>query len=295
MSVVATVARRGGFAAAARELGMSASAVSHAVRLVEERLGQPLFARTTRSVALTEAGQNLVDVLIPALRDIDERIDRIRAVKGRASGLLRINAARICLPLAVTPIITAMAGRYPEVEIEIFSDERLTDIVSEGFDAGIRIGEMIAQNMVAVRLTPPFRSVVVASPAYIGRRGYPKKLTDLSDHNCIGYRLMRSGGIYQWEFAENGRDVSVAVRGQSIVTESHSAIELALAGVGLAYVFEPLVQVDIAAGRLVQVLTDYAIEEAGLFLYYPRRAELAPKLRAFIETARGIGRSRAAH
>ncbi|MBN8954650.1 MULTISPECIES: LysR family transcriptional regulator [unclassified Rhizobium] len=294
LPIVAAVARRGGFAAAASELGMSASAVSHAVRLVEERLGQPLFARTTRSVALTEAGRSLIGTITPALQDIHERIERIKAVKGRPSGLLRINASRISLPLAVTRVIAAMAVRYPEVEVEIFSDERLTDIVSEGFDAGIRVGEMIAQDMVAVRLTPPFRSIVVASPRYIGRFGRPGTLADLASHNCIGYRLIRSGGLYQWEFVENGRDVAVAVNGRAIVTESHSAIELAVAGVGLAYVFEPLVEADIASGRLVHLLSDYAVTEAGLFLYFPRRAELAPKLRAFIDTVRQIGRESAA-
>jgi DNA-binding transcriptional LysR family regulator len=290
LPIIVAVARRGGFAAAANELGMSASAVSHAVRLVEERLGQPLFARTTRSVALTEAGRNLIGTVAPALQDIHERMERIRAIKGRPNGLLRINASRISLPLAVTRVIAAMSERYPEVEVEIFSDERLTDIVSEGFDAGIRIGEMIAQDMVAVRLTPPFRSIVVASPDYIGRFGRPTTLGDLSNHNCIGYRLIRSGGLYQWEFIEDGRDVAVTVRGQSIVTESHSAIELALAGVGLAYVFEPLARADIATGRLIELLARHAVTEAGLFLYFPRRAELAPKLRAFIDTVRQIGR-----
>ncbi|TIX87138.1 LysR family transcriptional regulator [Rhizobium sp. P44RR-XXIV] len=290
LPVIVAVARRGGFAAAANELGMSASAVSHAVRLVEERLGQPLFARTTRSVALTEAGRNLIATVAPALQDIHERMERIRAVKGRPSGLLRINASRISLPLALTRLVAAMSERYPEVEVEIFSDERLTDIVAEGFDAGIRIGEMIDQDMVAVRLTPPFRSIVVASPGYVGRFGRPMTLGELSNHNCIGYRLIRSGGLYQWEFVEDGQDVAVTVRGQAIVTESHSAIELALAGVGLAYVFEPLVQADIAAGRLIELLGDHAVTEAGLFLYFPRRAELAPKLRAFIDTVRQIAR-----
>lgn len=293
LPIVAAVARRGGFAAAASELNMSASAVSHAVRLVEERLGQPLFARTTRSVALTEAGKSLIGTIAPALQDIHERIERIKAVKGRPSGLLRINAGRVCLPLAITRVITAMADRYPEVAVEIFSDERLTDIVAEGFDAGIRIGEMIAQDMVAVRLTPPFRSVVVASPGYIGRFGRPSTLAELSSHNCVGYRLIRSGGLYQWEFVEEGRDVAVTVNGRAIVTESHSAIELALAGIGLAYVFEPLVRAEIASGRLIQLLSDYAVTEAGLFLYFPRRAELAPKLRAFIDTVRQVNRQSA--
>jgi DNA-binding transcriptional LysR family regulator len=187
-----------------------------------------------------------------------------------------------------------MAERFPEVEIEIFSDERLTDIVSEGFDAGIRIGEMVAQDMVAVRLTPPFQSIVVGSPEYFARKGCPAKPNDLADHNCIGYRLIRSGGLYQWEFVQDGREVSVAVRGSAVVTESHSAVELALAGVGLAYVFEPLVRAEVEVGRLVQVLPDHAIDEAGLFLYFPRRAELAPKLRAFIDTAKELQRGQIA-
>ena len=293
LPIIAAVARRSGFAAAASELNMSASAVSHAVRLVEERLGQPLFARTTRSVALTEAGKSLISTIAPALQDIHERIEHIKAVKGRPSGLLRINASRICLPLAVTRVISAMAERYPEVEVEVFSDERLTDIVAEGFDAGIRVGEMIAQDMVAVRLTPPFRSIVVASPGYIGRFGRPNTLGDLSSHNCIGYRLIRSGGLYQWEFVEDGRDIAVTVNGRAIVTEAHSAVELALAGVGLAYVFEPLVAAEIASGRLVQLLDGHAVTEAGLFLYFPRRAELAPKLRAFIDTVRQLSRQSA--
>ncbi|RWH30851.1 LysR family transcriptional regulator [Mesorhizobium sp.] len=291
LPVIVAVARRGGFALAAAELGMSPSAVSHAVRLVEERIGQPLFARTTRSVSLTEAGKALVETAAPALQDISERIDRIRGVKGRPSGLLRINASNIAIPLAVTPVIAAMAERYPEVTVEVFADQALVDIVGEGFDAGIRLGEMIAQDMITVRLTPPFKAVVVASPGYIGKHGRPRDVADLARHNCIGYRLVRSGGLYRWDLNENGKDVVVETRGTAIVTDSLAAIDLALAGVGLAYVFEPLVRADLAAGRLVQILPKTAIEEPGLFLYFPRRASMAPKLRAFIDTAQEIGRA----
>lgn len=289
LPVIVAVARRGGFAAAAAELGMSPSAVSHAVRLVEERIGQPLFARTTRSVSLTEAGEALVAAAAPALRDIADRMERIRAVKGQASGLLRLNTPRLALPLAVTRIVSAMAERYPEVTVELFTDERLADIVGEGFDAGIRLGEMIAQDMVAVRLTQPFRVIVVASPDYIERRGKPQTLTDLASHNAIGYRQLRSGGLYRWDLCDNGKDVSVETRGTAVVTESLSARDLALAGVGLAYIFEPLVRTDIEAGRLIEVLPEASIEEPGLFLYFPRRASMAPKLRAFIDTARMPG------
>ncbi|MDG4852274.1 MULTISPECIES: LysR family transcriptional regulator [unclassified Mesorhizobium] len=291
LPVIVAAARRGGFALAAAELGMSPSAVSHAVRLVEERIGQPLFARTTRSVSLTEAGKALVETAAPALQDISERIDRIRGVKGRPSGLLRINASNIAMPLAVTPVIAAMAERYPEVTVEVFADQALVDIVGEGFDAGIRLGEMIAQDMITVRLTPPVKAVVVASPGYIGKHGPPRDVADLARHNCIGYRLVRSGGLYRWDLNENGKDVVVETRGTAIVTDSLAAIDLALAGVGLAYVFEPLVRADLAAGRLVQILPKTAIEEPGLFLYFPRRASMAPKLRAFIDTAQEIGRA----
>ena len=291
LPVIVAVARRGGFALAAAELGMSPSAVSHAVRLVEERIGQPLFARTTRSVSLTEAGKALVETTAPALRDIAERMDRIRSIKGRPSGLLKINVSNIAIPLALTPVVAAMAERYPDVTVELFTDQSLVDIVEEGFDAGIRLGEMIAQDMITVRLTPPFHAVIVASPAYIGLHGRPRDVADLANHNCIGYRLVRSGALYRWDLSEGGKDVVVETRGTAIVTDSLAAIDLALAGVGLAYVFEPLVRADLASGRLVQILPQTAIEEPGLFLYFPRRAAMAPKLRAFIDTANEIGRA----
>lgn len=291
LPVIIAVARRGGFALAAAELGMSPSAVSHAVRLVEERIGQPLFARTTRSVSLTEAGKALVETAAPALQDIAERMDRIRAIKGRPSGLLRLNVPNIAVPLAVTPVVAAMAERYPDVTVELLTDQGLIDIVGEGFDAGIRLGEMIAQDMVTVRLTPPFKAVIVASPAYVGRHGRPRSVADLANHNCVGYRLVRSGALYRWDLTEDGKDVVVETKGTVIVTDSLAAIDLALAGVGLTYVFEPLVRADLAAGRLVQILPQTAIEEPGLFLYFPRRASMAPKLRAFIDTAQEIGRA----
>ncbi|MBZ9841835.1 LysR family transcriptional regulator [Mesorhizobium sp. CA10] len=291
LPVIVAVARRGGFALAAAELGMSPSAVSHAVRLVEERIGQPLFARTTRSVSLTEAGKALVETAGPALQDIAERMDRIRGVKGRPAGLLRINASNIAIPLAVTPVVAAMAERYPDVTVEIVADQGLIDIVGEGFDAGIRLGEMIAQDMVTVRMTPPFKAVIVASPAYVAKHGRPRDVADLANHNCIGYRLVRSGALYRWDLNDNGKDVVVETRGTTVVTDSLGAVDLALAGVGLAYVFEPLVRADLAAGRLVQILPKTAIEEPGLFLYFPRRASMAPKLRAFIDTAQEIGRA----
>jgi DNA-binding transcriptional LysR family regulator len=294
LPVVLAVARRRGFAAAAQELGTSPSNVSQAVRTVEQRLGVPLFARTTRSVALTEEGEAFVAALGPALTEIDASWDRLRARRTGASGLLRLNAPRIALPLALTSIIAAMAKRYPDVTVEIFVDDALTDIVAAGFDAGIRFGEMIAEDMVAVRVAPPFRAIVVASPGYLERRGAPETIDDLARHDCIGFRKISGGGLYRWELQENGHDVQVAVRHAVIVNDLLYAADLALADVGLTYVYEPLVAPHLASGRLVRVLPEVSLLEPGLFLYFPRRAADAPKLRAFIDTARHILRPGAA-
>jgi DNA-binding transcriptional LysR family regulator len=286
LPVALAVARRGGFAAAAAVLGMSPSAVSHAVKTLEDRLGAPLFARTTRSVALTQAGESLVATLGPALDEIQETLERLRSVGGKAVGLLRVNAPRVALPIAITPIVTALASRYPDLVVEIASDDALTDIVAGGFDAGVRLGGMIAQDMIAIRLTPPFQAILVASPSYLEAKGEPKSIDDLARHNCIGFRLPTSGGIYAWELIQAGEDVSVEVKGSMLISDPTYARELALAGVGIAYIFEPLVRAEIADGRLRAILPETAVEEPGLFLYYPRRAANAPKLRAFIEVAR---------
>jgi DNA-binding transcriptional LysR family regulator len=291
LPVVLSVARRGGFAPAAAELGMSASAVSHAVKLVEEQLGVPLFARTTRSVSLTEAGRALVEGAGPALQDIAERIEQIRAVKGRVSGLLRLNIPSVALPIVMTPLVQQMTKRFPDVRLEVFVDDAIADIVADGFDAGIRLGEMIEEDMVTVRLTPPFQAIIVASPAYIADRGRPRSIADLSAHNCIAYRQIKAGGLYRWDLVENGRDITIETPGTAIVNNALYARELAVAGVGLAYLFEPLVRADIAGGRLTQVLPKSAMDEPGLFLYFPRRAAMAPKLRVFIDIAREMLRA----
>ncbi|HEV8696005.1 MAG TPA: LysR family transcriptional regulator [Lysobacter sp.] len=286
LPVVLAVAQRNGFAAAAAELGMSPSAVSHAVRAVETRLGIPLFARTTRSVALTEAGAALLAALDPALRDIQDTLDRLRSAQGRVSGVLRLNVPRVALPMAITPVLAELARRHPDLVVEVTSDDALTDIVAAGFDAGVRLGEMIAQDMVAVRLTPPFRAILVAAPGYLTTHGEPASVAELAAHNCIGFRMLTSGGVYAWELQEAGTDIAIDVNGSVRVTDPLYARELALAGIGIAYLFEPLVAGELREGRLRQVLVDSAIEEPGLFLYFPRRAAETPKLRAFIEGAR---------
>jgi DNA-binding transcriptional LysR family regulator len=284
--VVLAVARRKGFGQAALELGMSPSNVSHAVRTVEERLGTPLFARTTRSVSLTAEGEALVTALAPAFDDLSACWESVRARKTGASGLLRINTPRIALPLAVTAILSEMVRRFPDVTVEAYVDDALTDIVAAGFDAGIRLGELIAEDMVAVRLTPPLQAIVVASPGYLASRGAPATVADLAAHDCVGFRQVAGGGLYRWDLRENGRDVQADVRSTVIVNDPLYAVELALASIGLVYVFEPLVREHLRSRRLIQVLPEAAIEEPGLFLYFPRRASMAPKLRAFIDTAK---------
>jgi DNA-binding transcriptional LysR family regulator len=284
--IVLAVARRLSFAGAAAELGMGASAVSHAVRLVEQRLGTPLFTRTTRSVALTEAGARFVEAAARGFAEIDDAVERLHAERGQVAGLLRLNVPRVALPIALTPILVEMARRHPKLTVEVASDDALIDIVAAGFDAGVRLGEMIAQDMVAVRLTPPFQAITVASPAYIAAHTPPATVGDLAQHNCIGFRLLAAHGIYAWELREHGRDVALHVGGTALVTDPTYARELALAGIGIAYVFEPLVRADLQDERLVRILPDAAITEPGLFAYFPRRPMQPPRLRAFLDAAK---------
>ncbi|MDH0864471.1 LysR family transcriptional regulator [Mitsuaria sp. GD03876] len=288
LPIVLEVHRRQGFAAAANALGMSASAVSHAVQAVERALGEPLFTRTTRSVRLTDSGAAFVAALGPALDGIAEAIDHVGAQRGRVAGLLRLNVPRIALPIAITPMLRVLTSRHPDLVVEVFSDDGLADIVAAGFDAGVRLGHTVAQDMVAVRLTPPLRVALVASPAYLEAHGEPATIADLADHRCIGYRFVTSGAVYDWDLLAQGKPVAVAVPGPLRVTDSLYAKELALLGLGIAYLFEPLVREELRAGTLRQVLPRAGVEEPGLFLYFPRRAGQQAKMRALIEAAREI-------
>jgi DNA-binding transcriptional LysR family regulator len=286
LPIVVAVAEKRGFAAAAQALGMSASAVSHAVRVVEDTLGEPLFARTTRSVALTEAGQRFLASVGPALEDIGEAIEGLGAARGQVSGVLRLNSSRVASQMVLPPLLARLAVEHPRLTVEVHDNDALVDIVAGGFDAGIRLGEQVQQDMVSVRLTPPFKALLVASPDYLSRRGAPARLADLAAHNCIGFRLLAAGSLYDWELREAGETVAVRTTGSAVITDASFARDLALAGVGIAYIFEPLVRDPLRSGALVQLLPESAFEEPGLFLYFPRRASLAPKLRAFIDAAR---------
>lgn len=288
LPVVVSVARHRGFAPAAAALGMSPSAVSHAVRTVEDRLGEPLFARTTRSVSLTEAGTRFVASVEPALADIDKAVEGLAAERGEVTGLLRINTVRVALGMALTPILSKLTWQHPRLTVEVYSDDALVDIVERGFDAGIRLGEAVQRDMIAMRLTRPFKAILVASRGYLEAKGVPKAIGDLHRHNCIGMRLVGSGGIFDWELMDGKRIATVKTSGTALVTDSNHALELALAGVGIGYAVEPVARRYIREGRLKWLLPQCAVEYDGLFLYYPRRASLAPKLRVFIETAKAV-------
>jgi DNA-binding transcriptional LysR family regulator len=286
MPIIVCVARHRSFAAAAAELGMSPSAVSHAVRTVEDRLAAPLFARTTRSVSLTEAGARFLAGLEPALADIRQAIERLTAERGEVTGLLRINTLRVVLDMALIPILATLARQHPRLTVEINADQTLVDIVAQGFDAGIRLRRAIQQDMVTTRLTGSFKAILVASRDYLDARGTPKSIADLQQHNCIGLRLGESGAIFEWELIDRKKPVVVNTSGTALVTDTMQALSLALAGVGIAYVAEPLARRYLREGSLEWLLPQSATEYDGMFLYYPKRASLAPKLRAFIDVAK---------
>lgn len=289
LPVILAVARTRSFVRAGAELGLGASAVSHAVRLIEDRLGATLFARTTRSVALTEAGAAFVESAERAVEELEGAVDRLAAGRAQVRGLLRINAPRVALHMGLTPVLAEMSRRHPQLTVEVITDDALTDVVADGFDAGVRLGEMIAQDMVAVRLTPPFRAVMVAAPAYLAGAGAPRTIADLSAHNCIGFRLLRSGAVYAWDLQQDGEDVRVEVTGTVRVSDPAYARELAAAGLGLAYVLEPLAREDLAQGRLVEVLSQASVWEPGMFFYFPQRVARAAKLRALLDVVRDLG------
>jgi DNA-binding transcriptional LysR family regulator len=288
LPIIVSVAKCGGFAAAASALNMSPSAVSHAVRVVEDRLGEPLFSRTTRSVALTESGARFLASIGPALDDIDKAVEGVSAQRGEVTGVLRINAPRVAVLMALAPILTKLAWGHPRLTVEVHTNDAFVDIIEQGFDAGIRLGDSIQQDMVSVRLTPPFRAIMVAAPGYLTARGTPQNIAELANHNCVGFRLLGSGALYEWDLRDGERDISARVGGTPVITDASFARDLALAGVGIAYVFEPLVRADLRDQRLRWVLPEAAIEEQGLFLYFPQRAALAPKLRAFVDMARSF-------
>lgn len=285
LSTFLAVAERQSFSAAAAALGISRSAVSQAVRALEDQLGTPLLVRTTRSVRLTDAGARLAAEAGPALRQAD---DALAAVRGgdRAAGTLRLTVPHIAVPTVIAPLLPELRAQHPELMLEIVVDDRLVDIVADGYDAGVRLGESLEKQMVGVRVSEPFRFVVVASPAYVKKHGKPGHPRDLVDHACIGFRLQTTGVLYRWEFERRGRALTIAVPSAVITSDAQLAMRAALDGLGLAYIDELTAGAYIDTGKLVVVLEDFAPRVPGFFLYFPERSRGVPKLRALIDLAR---------
>jgi len=279
------VAELRSFRAAATLLGISSSAVSQSIRALEAKVGVPLLSRTTRTVGLTEAGERLLRHAGPGISTIASGLDAAAGMREEVSGLLRLNVPGQILPLIANRLLPDFCNAYPYVQLELFSESKLIDIVEGGFDAGIRFGELVAADMVAVRLTPPVRFMVVGTPDYFREHGHPATPRDLQQHRCIQLR-MPTHAMYNWEFDVDGQPMSVAVKGPLIVNDADINLRAALLGVGLAYVAEPTVLFHLAHGRLVTTLEAYWAQEPGLMLYYPSRTQSLPKLRAFIDFAR---------
>ena len=282
----AAVAEARSFTRAASGLGLSPSALSHAMRALEARLGVRLLARTTRSVRATEAGERLLASLRPALAEIGAGLAALGGAGGGLSGTVRVNAFRHAAAAVVWPALPAFLDAHPGVRVELAVDDGLTDIVAAGFDAGIRFGERVARDMVAVRVGADMRAAVVASPGYLARHAAPATPADLAGHRCINYRLATSGGLWPWEFVEDGRPVQVRTGGALVLNDSDLLLAAALAGQGLAYLFEDQVAAHCAAGRLARVLEAWCPVFPGYHIYYPSRRHVPPALAALVAALR---------
>lgn len=280
------VARERSFTRAAAQLGVSQSALSHTVRALEERLGLRLLARTTRSVAPTEAGERLLRNVGPRFDEIEAELSALTALRATPSGTVRITSGEHVAQTILWPALAKLMPRYPDIKIELVLDNGLTDIVAERYDAGVRLGEQVAKDMIAVRIGPEMRMAVVGAPAYFAARPKPKRPHDLTEHNCINIRLPTYGGIYAWEFEKRGRAMKVRVDGQLIFNNGLLRMNAVLAGLGLAYLPEDLVKREIANGRLIHVLADWCAPFAGYHLYYPSRRQPTPAFAVLVEALR---------
>ena len=279
------VARHRSFSRAAVELGTSASALSHAVRALETRLGLRLFNRTTRSVALTEVGERLFGRVQPAFQDVAQALGELDAFRDTPTGVLRLNGSSVAIRTVLAPIVARFLAAYPRVKVELAADPALGDVVAGGFDAGVRFGERIAADMIAIPIGPPQRSAVVGSPDYFTRWPKPGTPDAIKALPCIRYRF-QSGAYYAWEFEAGGVETTIEVDGPITLGDQDLMLEPALAGLGLAYLFEAQVADLLAAGRLVRVLEDWCPEYPGFYLYYPSRRQLPPAMQSFVDFVR---------
>ncbi|WP_095200479.1 LysR family transcriptional regulator [Mesorhizobium carmichaelinearum] len=283
------VAREKSFTRAAAQLGVSQSALSHTVRALEERLGVRLLTRTTRSVSPTEAGERLVRSVGPRLDEIEAELTALSALREKPAGTIRITAGEHAADAVLWPAIARLLPDYPDIKVEIIVDYGLTDIVAERYDAGVRLGEQVAHDMIAVRIGPDMRMAVVGAPAYFAKRPKPRVPQDLTTHNCINLRLPTYGGLYAWEFEKAGRELKVRVEGQLTFNTAGLRMNAVLAGLGLAYLPEDQVRTQLADGRLVRVLADWCAPFPGYHLYYPSRRQATPAFSLLVDALRYRG------
>jgi DNA-binding transcriptional LysR family regulator len=284
-----TVAREGSFTRAAAQLGVSQSALSQTIRSLEARLRMRLLTRTTRSVSPTEAGERLLETVGPHLDEIEAGVEAISALRDKPAGSIRISAAEHAANTVLWPKLEKFLPDYPDIKVEITVNYSLIDIVAERYDAGVRLGDQVAKDMIAVRIAPDLRMAVVASPSYFAKRLPPKTPHDLASHDCINLRLPTYGGLYAWEFAKGRRELNVRVEGQLTFNSSPQILRAALAGFGMASIPEDMVQEHIAAGRLVQVLKEWCPSFPGYHFYYPSRRQSSPAFALLVDALRYQG------
>ena len=280
------VARERSFTKAAARLGVSASALSHTIRALEERLGLRLLTRTTRSVSTTEAGERLFQSIAPHFEQIRAELDALSELRDKPSGTLRISSGVHAAETILRPKLATFLPQYPDVTVEVSIDNGFVDIVGQHFDAGVRLGESISKDMIAVRIGPDWRFLVVGTPGYFTRRSPPEHPGELTNHQCINLRMTSAGGLYAWEFEKDGRELEVRVGGQMIYDSIVQVLHAAVDGLGLAFVPEDLARPHIEAGRLQAVLSDWCPPVQGYHLYYPNRRLASPAFARFVDTLR---------
>ncbi|WP_175817258.1 LysR family transcriptional regulator [Burkholderia diffusa] len=281
-----TVARERSFTRAAAQLGLSRSALSHAMLALEARLGVRLLTRTTRSVATTEAGTRLLNTLSPMFSELDAELASLRSLRDKPAGTVRITASDHAIVTVVWPKLRTLLREYPDIQLELSVDYALTNIVAQNFDAGVRAGDIVDKDMIAVRIGPDLRMAVVGAPAYLTAKRPPTVPNDLTGHQCINLRLPTHGGLYAWDFEKNGRSLSVRVQGQTVINNTFLMLQAALDGHGLAYVPLDLADPHIAAGRLMPVLQDWWPRIPGFHLYYANRRQVTPAFALVVEALR---------
>ena len=283
------VGRERSFTKAAAKLGMSQSSLSHIIRELESRLGVRLLTRTTRSVAPTQAGERLLQNIGPRFEEIDAELAAVRDLRDKPAGTIRITGTEYAADAILLPKLAKLLPAYPAIKIEIVVDYGLSNIVAEGYDAGVRSGEQVAQDMIAVRIGPDLRMAVVGAPSYFRKRPEPKKPQDLIGHNCINLRLPTHGGLYSWEFEKGGRELKVRVEGQMTFNGAAQMLNAALAGYGLAYIPEGMVEPHLAKGRLKRVLGDWCQPYSGYHLFYPSRRQSSAAFTLLVDALRHRG------